>query len=379
MPSETESEKPSDFLMVQIGVGHVGAAVVSLVQQLARSWRQQFGLGIHYFALADSSGFVVPGSTERLLSPETLASVEAARTNRQPLSTLPNSRHAGDWQDVLLQAIRAGGKSDRIIVVDCAVGHGTTPMLLAARADGAHIILCNKDPLTGPYTQFRALRGDGLRGPLRLSATVGAGLPIANAVAAATASGDSVIELHAVASGSLGQLCSDMSLRHDFSAALENAIAAGYCEPDPRVDLSGHDVARKLLILARLAGHPAELADIDVESLIPVDAATLSRDDFVAALPSWREHLRDRFNRARASSRVLRYVGAMDAHGELRASLREVDQDDPLAQGHGPDNVFVLRTERYQRRPLVIAGPGAGIAVTASAVVGDILRVAGAL
>jgi homoserine dehydrogenase len=266
-----------------------------------------------------------------------------------------------------------------VIVVDCATGRGTTDILLAARAAGAHIVLCNKDPLTGSYNQFQALQGDSLHSSLHLSATVGAGLPIASAVAAATASGDKVIELHAVASGSLGQLCSDMSHGSDFAASLANAITAGYCEPDPRVDLSGHDVARKLLILARLAGYPAEIVDIEVENLIPSGAASLGRDDFLAALPSWREHLRDRFASARASGHTLRYLGAMDAHGHLSASLREVDQDNPLAQGHGPENVFVLRTERYQQHPLVIAGPGAGIAVTAGAVVGDILRAAGAL
>ncbi|HEX5545928.1 MAG TPA: hypothetical protein VFX24_00870, partial [Ktedonobacterales bacterium] len=358
---------------------HVGAAVVSLVQRLARAWHEQFGLGIHYYALADSSGFVVPGPTEWLLSSETLVGVEVARTSRQPLSTLPNSRQAGDWHTVMEQATHAAVRPDRVIVLDCAVGHGTTDMLLAARAAGAHIVLCNKDPLTGSYNQFQALQGDSLHSSLHLSATVGAGMPIASAVAAATASGDKVIELHAVASGSLGQLCSDMSHGSDFAASLANAITAGYCEPDPRVDLSGHDVARKLLILARLAGYPAEIVDIEVENLIPSGAASLGRDDFLAALPSWREHLRDRFTSARASDRVLRYVGTMDARSRLRASLREVDQDNPLAQGHGPENVFVLRTERYQQHPLVIAGPGAGIAVTAGAVVGDILRAAGAL
>jgi homoserine dehydrogenase len=284
-----------------------------------------------------------------------------------------------DWQDVLRSAVQAGDKPDQIIVVDCAVGHGTTDMLLAARAAGAHIVLCNKDPLTGSYNQFQALQGVGLRGSLHLSATVGAGLPIASAVAAAKSSGDSIIELNAVASGSLGQLCSDMSENADFTDAIESAITEGYCEPDPRVDLSGHDVARKLLILARLAGYPADLANIEVESLIPPGAESLGREAFLAALPSWREHLRDRFTRARASGRVLRYVGAMDAHGQLRASLREVDQGSPLSQGHGPENVFVLRTERYQQHPLVIAGPGAGVTVTAGAVVGDILRAAGAL
>jgi homoserine dehydrogenase len=278
----------------------------------------------------------------------------------------------------LEQAIQASGRPDQIIVVDCAVGHGTSDILLAARAAGAHIVLCNKDPLTGPYTQFRALQGDSLHGSLHLSATVGAGLPIATTVAAAKASGDSVTELHAVASGSLGQLCSDMSQGVNFPDALENTIAAGYCEPDPRVDLSGNDVARKLLILARLAGYPAELADIEVESLIPPGAATLSRDAFLAALPSWREHLRDRFTSTRASGNILRYVGSIDARSHLSASLREVDRGDPLAHGYGPENVFVLHTERYQQ-PLVIAGPGAGVAVTAGAVVGDILRAAGAL
>lgn len=379
MPTEAVSNKPSDFLLVQLGAGQVGTAVVSLVQRLAHSWRQQFGFGIHYYALADSTGFVVPGPTERLLSSETFASIERACASRRPLSTLPKGRHVGDWQDVLRQAIHAGGGADRIIVVDCAVGHGTTDMLLSARAAGAHIVLCNKDPLTGPYTQFRALQGDGQHGSLRLSATVGAGLPIASAVASAQASGDTVIELHAVASGSLGQLCSDMSQGADFPTVLENAIVAGYCEPDPRVDLSGHDVARKLLILARLAGNPAELAAVEVESLIPSGAESLGRDAFLAALPSWREHLRDRFTSARATGHVLRYVGVMDTHGHLHASLREIDQSNPLAQGHGPENVFVMRTERYQQRPLVIAGPGAGVAVTAGAVVGDILRAAGAL
>lgn len=379
MPSEPESNEPSNFLLIQLGVGQVGTAVVSHVQRLARGWRQQFGMRIQYYAIADSSGFAVPGPAGRTLPTQLLASIGEAHKRRQSLSALPNGRPAGDWQDVLDQAIQAGGRPDRIIVVDCAVGHGTTDLLLTARAAGAHVVLCNKDPLTRPYVQFRAFQGDGLRGSLHLSATVGAGLPIAGAVAAARASGDTVVELQAVASGSLGQLCSDMSQGATFADALESAIAAGYCEPDPRVDLSGHDVARKLLILARLAGYPAELADIEVESLIPSGAASLTREAFLAALPSWREHLRDRFTTARAAGCVLRYVGTMDARGRLLASLREIEHDDPLARGHGPENVFVLRTGRYQQHPLVIAGPGAGVAVTAGAVVGDMLRTAGAL
>ena len=367
------------MLLIQLGVGQVGAAVVSAAQRLAPVWREGLGLGMRYWALADSSGFVVPQAPKAMLTADALASAVQTHASRQPLSTLPSSRRSTDWRDVLEQAILAAGSSDRVIVVDCAVGHDTTPMLLAARAAEAHIVLCNKDPLIGPYHQFEALRGVGGHGSLHLAATVGAGLPITGAVAAATASGDAILALSAVASGSLGHLSASMLAGESFPDALQSAIERGYCEPDPRVDLSGYDVARKLLILARLAGHPAEIADVAVESLIPAGGATLSHNDFLAALPSWRDHLRGRVATARASSHALRYVGAMDAQGTMVASLREISQDEPLAQGQGPENIFVLHTTRYQRRPLVIAGPGAGVAVTAGAVIGDILRAAGAL
>ena len=376
------SERSSDKLLIQLGVGQVGAAVVSEAQRLAPVWRNRFTLGVRYFALADSSGFVVPHSPETMLTADTLASALQTHASGQPLVALPSSQPSTGWQDVLEQAILAAGGVDRVIVVDCAVGHGTTELLLAARAVGTHIVLCNKDPLTGPYHQFEALRaagGHNRHGSLHLTATVGAGLPITSAVAAAAASGDTILALSAVASGSLGQLCASMSAGESFPDALQTAIERGYCEPDPRVDLSGYDVARKLLILARLAGYSAEMADVAVESLIPAGGAALSHDDFLAALPSWRDHLRDRVATACASSHTLRYVGAMDAKGALVASLREISPDEPLARGQGPENTFVLHTTRYQRHPLVITGPGAGVAVTVGAVIGDILRTAGVL
>lgn len=379
MPSENAQTSRSDMLLIQLGIGHVGAAVVAEVQRLAPLWRKRFGVGMRYFALADSSGFVVPHAPEDMLTTDTLANAWRTRDNGHPLAALPNGRPSTEWRDVLEQAIRTVGNVDHVIVVDSAVGRDTTPMLLAARASGAHIVLCNKDPLTGPYHQFEVLRGDGGHGSLHLAATVGAGLPITSAIAVATASGDTILALSAIASGSLGHLCVSLSAGESFPDALQSAIESGYCEPDPRVDLSGYDVARKLMILARLAGYPAEMADVKVESLIPPGGETLSREAFLAALPSWNDHLRDRIARARASNRVLLYVGAMEAKGAMIASLREISPGEPLAHGAGPENVFVLHTTRYQRHPLVIAGPGAGVAVTAGAVIGDILRAAGVL
>lgn len=373
MLSNHQPEHTSDVLLIQLGVGQVGSAVASSALRLADNWQRRFGPRIRYHALADSSGFVAPPTLEALTS------ALEARTSGQPLVSLPGGLPMDNWRDVLEAALLATGQPERVIVVDCAVGHGMSKMLLAARAAGAHVVLCNKDPLTGPYRQFQRLQGDIQRGSLHLSATVGAGLPITSVLAAAMASGDTVLELHTVASGSLGHLCGALSAGASFPEALQSAIDAGYCEPDPRVDLSGHDVARKLLILARLAGHTVELADVQVESLVPSGAESLPRDAFLAALPSWRDHLREPFAAARASGHVLRYVGSMDATGSPRASLCEVGADDLLARGQGPENIFTLRTERYQCYPLVIAGPGAGVAVTAGAVISDLLRAANIL
>lgn len=359
------SEANSEMLLIQLGVGQIGSAVIATVQRMAHVWQARYGVSLRYHVVGDSSGFAPV--------------VSAVEAFGQPLAAVRDGVPAEGWRDVLEQAIRAAGAPERVIIADCAVGNGTSAMLLAARAAGAHVVICNKDPLTGPYQQFQALVGESAHGSLRLSATVGAGLPITGVVAAAIASGDVVQEARAVASGTLGYLCVAMSEGMTFPDALRRAIEAGYCEPDPRQDLSGYDVARKLLILARLAGRPTEMRDITIGSLIPSGAEDISRDAFLSALPSWHGHLADRITTARATDLVLRYVGVMTANGAISAGLQVLSHDDPLAQGHGPENVFVLRTTRYQEYPLVISGPGAGVAVTTGAVVSDILRAAGVL
>lgn len=378
MPSNATAAT-ADMRIIQLGAGQVGVAVVSIVRAMASTWQAQYGRRIRYFSLADSSGYVVPGVSEDMLGSETLARIHDTKASGQTLATLADHVPVKEGRDVIERAIRAAGAPDKVVVVDCAVGHETTELLLAAHAAGAHVVLCNKDPLTDTFQTFRALQSRSGYGSLHLSATVGAGLPISGVVAAAAASGDAVLGIQAVASGSLGHICTELSRGSTFPDALRGAIDAGFCEPDPRIDLSGHDVARKLLILARLSGYAAELADVAVESLIPRGADTLSREDFLAALPTWRDHLSERAAAARSSGTVLRYVGTMDADGKLLASLHHVSLRQPLAQGSGPDNVFELRTQRYQQHPLVIAGPGAGAAVTAGAVVADILRAAGVL
>ena len=361
--------------LIQLGVGRVGAAVIDLVQRQTSRWQAQYGISVSYAALADSHGFALVSRGAR--GAATIARVVAG----QRPSSFSGSIPVENWAQALDAALASVPAPSDLVVLDCASGSATIPLLLAARAAGASAVLANKDPLTSPQAQYTALSGgvDGAGGALGVSATVGAGLPVLRTLAALVASGDTLLDVSACASGSLGFLCDQLSHGVTFDATLRQAMAQSYTEPDPRHDLSGFDVARKLLILARTAGHTAELTDVRVEGLTPPDAVNLPLPAFLDAIPHYANHLAERVARVRADGRVLRYVARLDSEGRLSAVLLDLPASDPLARGHGPENVFVLRTERYDANPLTIAGPGAGIAVTAGAVVSDLLHVVGVL
>lgn len=365
--------------LLQLGVGQVGIEVTRMLREQAPIWRERYGVNARYSALADSTGFVVTDESARRSFDfaETRAVVDAAlaaRASGVRFADLPGAIPAEHWREALERALDDAIISDDLCVLDCAAGPGTTPLLLAAHAAGAHVVLANKDPLTGPMPQFRALAGCEDFALLRCSATVGAGLPVLVTLSGLVASGDRLRTLDVRASGSLGFLCDRLSQGARFDDAVRDAVAQRYTEPDPRLDLSGFDVARKLLILARVAGLEREMSDVQVESLVPPGAEAVPREQFLASLPDYGGFLADRAADARARGQVLRYVGRIDAGGLLSASLIALAPDDPLARGGGPENVFRLRTARYDAYPLTISGPGAGVAVTASAVVADLLR-----
>lgn len=366
--------------LIQLGIGRVGAAVVELVAQRAARWRDDYDIAVRYAALADSTALVAAADDMAADDGPLAPALAGALERRHAGLTLASFPGAVAWDntDAVLEGTlaRAAAPED-VVVLDCATGERTTPLLLAARAAGASVVLANKDPLAGPMERFRALVGRAGRGSLRLSATVGAGLPIAATLAALIASGDTLLALDARASGSLGFLCDRLSAGARFDAALREAMARGYTEPDPRQDLSGFDVARKLLILARLAGGDAELGDVRVESLAPPGAETLERDTFLARLPRYADHLAERAEAVRRHGRVLRYVGRIDERGAPRAELVDLPADAPLARSGGPENIFIVRTARYDTNPLTISGPGAGVSVTSGAVVADLLRALG--
>jgi homoserine dehydrogenase len=208
-------------------------------------------------------------------------------------------------------------------------------------------------------------------------ATVGAGLPIIDTYHKLVESGDRVLRIEGLLSGTLGYVLSEVSAGVPFSKAIRGAMAQGYTEPDPRDDLSGLDVARKALILARLLGYPGELRRSAVESLVPKWARTLSLDQFLERLQELDGGWKRRVGEAAAEGAVLRYVAAVSPE-RISVGVRAVPSSSPLASIKGSDNQVVFTTTRYKNNPLVITGPGAGAEVTAAGVLNDILRLGGA-
>ena len=214
--------------------------------------------------------------------------------------------------------------------------------------------------------------------PTLHQATVGAGLPVIATLKHLVDTGDRVLKVEGVLSGTLSYIFNTLAPGVPFSAAVAAARAAGYTEPDPRDDLAGTDVARKVTILAREAGVPLDLGDVRVHSLVPPAlAAAPSADAFMAGLPEHDAAMEARLAAAAARGAVLRCVGVVDVAARTGAvELREYPADHAFAALAGADNVIAFTTARYKDQPLIVRGPGAGAEVTAGGVFSDVLRLA---
>jgi aspartokinase/homoserine dehydrogenase 1 len=177
-------------------------------------------------------------------------------------------------------------------------------------------------------------------------------------------------------SGTLAWLFNHYDGSRPFSELLAEARAAGYTEPDPRDDLSGTDVARKAVILAREAGWPLSLDQVEVENLVPSQLRDVPLPEFLQRLGEFDAPMAERLASAISQGQVLRYLAEVDASGTATVALRAVDATHPAASAQGTDNLFAFHTARYHTRPLVVKGPGAGPDVTAAGVFGDILAIA---
>ncbi|EEC83417.1 hypothetical protein OsI_28878 [Oryza sativa Indica Group] len=209
-------------------------------------------------------------------------------------------------------------------------------------------------------------------------ATVGAGLPIISTLRGLLETGDKILRIEGIFSGTLSYIFNNFEGTRTFSDVVSEAKEAGYTEPDPRDDLSGTDVARKVIILARESGLKLELSDIPVRSLVPEALRSCSTaDEYMQKLPSFDQDWARESKDAEAAGEVLRYVGVVDlVNKEGQVELRRYKKDHPFAQLSGSDNIIAFTTSRYKEQPLIVRGPGAGAEVTAGGVFSDILRLA---
>lgn len=246
--------------------------------------------------------------------------------------------------------------------------------LLAA---GVHVATPSKLANTRRQADFERLLAAAAEGGAlyRYEATVGAGLPVVRVVQDLLATGDRLRAAEGVLSGTMTYLFSRVEEGTPFSEAVREAVAAGYAEPDPRDDLSGEDVVRKGMILARTAGLAIEREEVAVENLVPGALRTVDREAFLAALPSLDAEWAARAEAARREGRVLRYVARLE-QGRLRVGTEAVPAASALGRLRGTDNLLRLTTDRYDRSPLTVQGPGAGPAVTAAGVFADVLDIA---
>lgn len=346
--------------IIFLGLGTVGQALLRQILANREALTRRAGLRLVPVGLADISGVLLEDNG---LSEDKLRSALKIVADGHLLDTLPDIHTLEE----VSEATRAGS-----ILVDLTASTKTDLTIRASLTEGCGVVLANKIPLSGPWTEAESLFQNNL---VRYEVTVGAGLPVITTLRYLLDTGDRVTAIEGCLSGTLGYLCDQLMRGVPFSDALSRALSLGYTEPDPRVDLSGQDVARKMLILARTAGWPLEITDLSVRALYPESMLDLSIDEFMSSTQTLDDEYAERTNQALGEGGVLRYVARVDPEGG-EVGLTTVPRDSALGALSGPANYIALHTVRYTEEPLVISGPGAGPEVTAAGVLGDIINLA---
>jgi bifunctional aspartokinase / homoserine dehydrogenase 1 len=262
------------------------------------------------------------------------------------------------------------------VIIDCTASAAVAEHYRDWLRRGIHIVTPNKKANSGTFPYYQSLqeakRATGTH--YLYEATVGAGLPVIQTLRDLRETGDAVTQIEGIFSGTLAYLFNVFDGSESFSSIVRAAKAKGYTEPDPRDDLSGLDVARKLIILGREMGLTLEMSDVQVEGLVPEALTQCSVDEFMARLPESDPDMAATLADARQKSQVLRYVGRIDAHGKATVGLMRLDAKHAFANIALTDNVVRFATRRYCDNPLIVQGPGAGPEVTAAGVFSDLLR-----
>lgn len=263
------------------------------------------------------------------------------------------------------------------VFVDCTASKDVAELYAPLLEHNVNVVAANKIAASGPYGQYRRLKDTAVRQGVKFlfETNVGAGLPIIGTMNDLRNSGDRIISIRAVLSGTLNFIFNTLSADVPLSEAVRQAKEQGYSEPDPRIDLTGKDVIRKLVILTREAGYAIEQEEVAQQLFIPADYFDGSLDSFWKRLPQLDADFEERRRQLEAQGQRWRFVAQMD-EGRARVSLEAVDRNHPFYNLEGSNNIILLTTERYHDYPMQIQGYGAGAAVTAAGVFANIMSIA---
>ena len=341
------------------GVGTVGAQLIEQIHQQQSTLLREQHLQLNVVGIANSRGYIFSAEgidlttyREQLthnLSPITNSLSPIANS----LSTLYNS-----------------------VFVDCTASAEVADSYLSLLENNISVVTANKIAASSAYSHYLRLKQTALEHGVKFlfETNVGAGLPIISTINDLRNSGDKILRIEAVLSGTLNFIFNEIAADVPFSETIRRAKEQGYSEPDPRIDLSGKDVIRKLVILAREAGYPVEQEDIEKHLFVPEDYFQGSVDDFWKRLPELDADFEARRQELEKNGLRWRFVATME-EGKTRVALETVDATHPFYPLEGSNNIILLTTERYHDYPMMIRGYGAGAGVTAAGVFANIMQV----
>jgi aspartokinase/homoserine dehydrogenase 1 len=343
-----------------IGPGNVGTILINQISQQDNYLTKEYGLKFKLVGLADSKKMIFDKNGIGIIDWKEKLSTSAIKTN---------------LSGFVKEMVRLNLSSS--IFVDCTANTEVVKKYKEIFEANISIVTPNKIANSSDLNEYKILKEVALKHNVRFAyeTNVGAGLPIVGTLKDLVSSGDKILKLEGILSGTLSFIFNSFGKDKKFSEVVAIAKERGYTEPDPRDDLKGTDVARKLLILAREIGIEKELVEIKVENIVPARLQKIkSADEFLRRLKDYDSYFERKRSSAEKKKKKLRYIAELE-NNKAKVSLREVDKEHPFYFLDGSDNILSVRTVNCGNRPIVIKGPGAGVDVTAAGVFADIIRI----
>ncbi|WP_278035799.1 bifunctional aspartate kinase/homoserine dehydrogenase I [Flavobacterium nitratireducens] len=352
-------ENTKQLNLFVMGVGNVGEKFIEQIHQQKKFLKENLKINVRVIALSNSRKMHFDDDGIDLDSWK---------------ATLENGEAAN--KELFIEKVTSLNLRNSIFV-DITANADVAAIYERFLKQSVGVVTCNKIACASAYDNYKNLKklSRQYNAPFLFETNVGAGLPIIDTVKNLIASGDKVHKIQAVLSGSLNFIFNNFDENYSFHDVVKEAGVQGFTEPDPKIDLSGIDVARKILILIRESGYKMEIEDIENQSFLPAACmATTNNEDFFKSLIEYNSHFEGILAEAKAKDSRLKFVAQFE-NGKASVGLQFIPKDHPFYNLEGKDNIVLFYTDRYVDQPLLIKGAGAGAAVTASGIFADVIRI----